>query len=661
MAKLDLPDPRRRRGGLRPAALRALVAERVRLLRLLPLAGRRSTAALLAVMATMVLTGPAVAVLTGELLDEVTRAGTSGESAWVIAGLSGTLLLQQLVRPLSELLMTQATRQIDGALRARVRLTALAPATISHLDEAEFQNDAARASEIGEGWWVRSAGTAAYSSMLLAGRVLSAAASALVLARWFPWLAAFLLLASLLNRSLQRRQWTHLVAVGDQLTEGQRRVDYFDELAAGPAAAKEIRLFGLADWVVNRRSAEHWELRAPYWALRRSLLRHQGLTVALSVSCGASALLVPGWEAAQGTIGVGALGVCLTSAMGVVQITLMGYETFDIEYGKGAVQAVDRLVAQYGEDDRLVAQYGAAEDDRPAPARPSVPVAPGQPARRAPAVRFEHVEFSYPGTDQPVLRNLDLTIEPGEVLAVVGVNGAGKTTLTKLLAGLYPPTRGRITVDGRSLGGVPIAAWRRRLSVVYQDFVRYPATVRDNISWGAPEHIPEPDEDSELLEVARRSGTDPLLRGLPRGLDTQLWRTGSGGQDLSGGQWQKLAIARVLHATGHGRDLIVLDEPTANLDVRAEIEFFEKVVAGARSDGVSVVLISHRLSTLRQADRIVVLDDGAVTESGNHDQLLAAGGTYARLWRLQASRFTDHEPPFVKPTAGGSGIEEAVR
>ncbi|MFD9317580.1 ABC transporter ATP-binding protein [Streptomyces sp. NPDC060053] len=632
MTTFETPDPRLGLGVLRASALRTLITERARLLRLLRFSGRWPLAAMLTLTCVQVLCGPAVALLVGVIVARVAGGAGVRELSAVLVALMAVWLLQQMVRPLRELIMTGATRRIDGVLRARIRHTALAPRGIAHLDESAFQDDASRAGEIGEGWWVRSAGTAAYSSLHLTGRVLSAGLSALLLAVHFPWLACWLFAASLLSRSLQRRQWTFLVAAGDRLAGGQRRVDYFDELAAGLEAAKEIRLFGLADWVVQRRATAHWDLRGPFWALRRSILRRQGLSVALSVSCGATALLVPGLAAADGGIAVDELAVCLGAAAGIFQITLVGFESFDIEYGQGAVQAVDRLMARYG--------------NRPEQARePAIPRRRPPQARRAPLVRFEHVEFRYPGADHSVLDGLDLVVAPGEVLAVVGVNGAGKTTLTKLLAGLYEPVGGRITVDGRPLADLDITAWRRRLSVVHQGFLRYPATARDNITLGAPETVSETGRDEAVLAAARRAGAEDLLRVLPDGLETQLWRTGSAGRDLSGGQWQKLAVTRTLYATAHGRDLIVLDEPTANLDVKAETEFFRRVVAKAGADGVSVVLISHRLSTLRHADRIAVLEGGRITEGGSHEELLSRGGTYAKLWWLQASRFASGEAP----------------
>ncbi|MFI6481932.1 ABC transporter ATP-binding protein [Nonomuraea sp. NPDC050663] len=602
---MDIPDPRRGLGALHPSELRTQLSERLRLLRLLPLAGRGYVAAQFGAVSLWVVGTPAIALMTGEL---VTRVTEGRDAVPALLGLLGALLLSRLSLPLVQLVMTGATRRIDGALRARLRAIALAPRTIAHLEESRFQDDALRASEIAEGWMVRSSGAAAFSNVFLAGRVLAAALSALVLAAWYPWLALFLLAASLFSRAVQRRQWSYFVSYGDTLAPGQRRLDYLDEVAAGLEAAKEIRLFGLADWIVMRRASAHWDLRSPMWALRRSILRRQGLTAVIAVASAATAFLVPGLAAAAGSITPAVLATCLVAAFGIFEITPVGTETFDIEYGKGAVQAVDRLSEAYG--------------SRPEPVAPAITTA---------AVRFDGVGFRYPGGERPVLRDLELTVNPGEVLAVVGVNGAGKTTLTKLLAGLYEPTDGRVLVDGRDLKDCDVDAWRRRLSVVYQDFLRYPATARDNVVLGAPELAAD---EASVLEAVRQAG-------VRTGLDDQLWRTGTGGRDLSGGQWQRLAIARTLYATAHGRDLIILDEPTANLDVSAEIEFFEKVVRGARARGIAVVLISHRLSTIRGADRIVVLDGGRITESGSHDELLRREGTYAGLWRLQAARFAE--------------------
>lgn len=622
-----VPDPRLTLGALHPRELRALLIERRDLLALLCHVSPGALAGMMLLTIGSVLTMPAIALLVSRVVDRAAHGGSLAELTAPLAGIAVALFVQQLVVALTELVKVAVSRPIDGALRARLRALAIRPRGIAHLEEPAFQDDAQRAGEIGEGWWVRSAGTAVFSSVVVLGRILGAALSAGVLAAHFPVLAVFLFTATLLNRSAQRRQWTYLVTESDRLAAGQRRIDYYDELAAGSAAAKEIRLFGLADWLIGRRADAHWALRSPYWALRRSILRRQGLTIALSVGCGAAAFLVPGLAATRGELSAGDLMMCLTAAMGIFVVTQTGIESFDIEYGKGALAAVQRLERRYGDT--------AVTEQRRLPGVPR--------GDRAVEVRLENVSFTYPTAERPVLAGLDLEIRPGEVLAVVGVNGAGKTTLTKLIAGLYEPSGGRVRLDGRDLTEVDAESWRRRIGTIYQDYVRYPATARDNIAFGAPETADLPDARLDAL-VHRSTGASSavdLLDALPQGLDTLLWRTGSGGRDLSGGQWQKLAVARTLHATAHGRDLVILDEPTANMDVKAELEFFRSVVEDCRRRGVSVVLISHRLSTIRDADRIVVLDGGRITETGSHPELLAADETYARLWRLQAARFDE--------------------
>ena len=250
------------------------------------------------------------------------------------------------------------------------------------------------------------------------------------------------------------------------------------------------------------------------------------------------------------------------------------------------------------------------------------------------AIRFEDVRFAYPGSSRPVLDGLDLELPAGLCTAIVGVNGAGKTTLVKLLTRLHEPTSGRLTVDGTDLADLDVAAWRRQVSVVFQDFVRYELSAADNIAVGA---VHARRDAAVLRGAAEKAGIAEAVDALPGGFDTTLSRAYEGGADLSGGQWQRIAIARSLYALEAGARLLVLDEPTSALDVRAEAEFFDHFVELTR--GVTSVLISHRFSSVRRADRIVVIDAGRVVEQGTHDELVAADGHYARLFRLQAERF----------------------
>jgi len=248
-------------------------------------------------------------------------------------------------------------------------------------------------------------------------------------------------------------------------------------------------------------------------------------------------------------------------------------------------------------------------------------------AEKMPAreIRFRNVRFAYPGTDQPVLDQFDLTVPAGSSLAIVGQNGAGKTTLAKLLCRLYDPQEGAIEIDGVDLRQIEVDAWRERLAAVFQDFIRFELPLRDNI---APSGAP----DDVIQAALAEAGAAQLARP-----DTILARGYEGGTDLSGGQWQRIALARALCAVKQGAGLVLLDEPTAQLDVRGEAEIFERILAATRK--VTTILISHRFSTVRHADRICVLEHGRVIELGSHDELMAVSGRYRTMFDLQASRF----------------------
>ncbi|HUK53017.1 MAG TPA: ABC transporter ATP-binding protein, partial [Candidatus Binatia bacterium] len=248
--------------------------------------------------------------------------------------------------------------------------------------------------------------------------------------------------------------------------------------------------------------------------------------------------------------------------------------------------------------------------------------AAGMPARE---IRFRNVCFTYPGASAPVLDGFDLTIPAGTSLAIVGQNGAGKTTLAKLLCRLYDPQGGAIEVDGVQIQDFELDAWRARLAAVFQDFIRFELPLRENV---APSGAP----DTVILAALVEAGAADLT-----GLDTVLSRSYEGGTDLSGGQWQRVALARALCAVKMGAGVVLLDEPTAQLDVRGEAEIFERILAATRH--ATTILISHRFSTVRHADRICVLEHGRVVELGTHDELMAAAGRYRTMFDLQAARF----------------------
>ncbi|HTL97057.1 MAG TPA: ABC transporter ATP-binding protein, partial [Gemmatimonadaceae bacterium] len=300
-----------------------------------------------------------------------------------------------------------------------------------------------------------------------------------------------------------------------------------------------------------------------------------------------------------------ALVVFAQSAIGVSMIAFGGLN-WSLDSASAPVAAVLRL-------EPAMASAGAL--------RPGRRTALGMPARE---IRFRDVSFAYPG-GAPVLEHFDLVIPAGSSMAIVGQNGAGKTTLAKLLCRLYDPQAGAIEVDGVNLRELSIDAWRERLTAVFQDFIRFELPLRDNV---APNGAP----DETIYAALEAAGAARLAR-----LDTVLARGYDDGTDLSGGQWQRVALARALSAVARGAGLVLLDEPTAQLDVRGEAEIFDRILGATRQ--CTTLLISHRFSTVRHADRICVLEHGRVVELGPHDQLMALGGRYRTMFDLQAKRF----------------------
>jgi len=351
------------------------------------------------------------------------------------------------------------------------------------------------------------------------------------------------------------------------------------------------------------------------WHSRRA---HRGLTAAavLALALSHAAVLgVIGREASQGRLSSGALLVFLQAVIATRDLGLID----DWGWFLGQALGVSGRVAAL----RAEARASTA-------ASPVVPLPALEPGTRGRvAVRLDGVRFTYRGRERPTLDGVTLHIPPGQSLAIVGENGAGKSTLVKLLCGLYEPDGGQVTLDGAA----PRQA-RGRVGVIFQDFVRWPLSLRENVGFG---HLPSLADGAALDRALAQAGGTRLLERLPRGWETVLSREFADGAELSGGQWQRVALARALAAVHGGAGLLILDEPTASLDVRAEAELFERFLEVTR--GVTTVLVSHRLASVRHADRIVVIDGGRVVEDGSHDQLIRRGGRYAGMYALQAARF----------------------
>jgi len=420
---------------------------------------------------------------------------------------------------------------------------------------------------------------------------------------------------------LQFRVYRRHFARHDSVAPDERLARHYLELATEPGAAKEIRLFGLGPHLIER----HRRLTEAYnTMLFRDQLRRAWAGIA------AGGLYGAGLAAAIGFVGW--LALDRRASLGDVALTVQV-----ARLAIGQVQSAARQAAWLAELSFVGERYLWLLDYRPSvvarPAGESVPA----PARIEQGITLEGVSFTYPGTDAPVLDDVSLFIPAHTTVALVGENGAGKTSLVKLLCRFYDPTAGRILVDGVDLRDLDLDAWRAGTGAAFQDFVHFQLVAREAVGVG---DLPAVDDLERIGVSASRAGADRVIERLPHGLATQLGRWFEGGVDLSEGEWQRVALARGLMRPSPA--MLILDEPTASLDPRAEHEVFatfSAMVRGGDGSAPITILVSHRFSTVRMADVIVVLSDGRIEEMGAHDDLLAAGGRYAELFRLQASRY----------------------
>jgi ATP-binding cassette, subfamily B, bacterial len=429
-------------------------------------------------------------------------------------------------------------------------------------------------------------------------------ASAIILARYTWWAPIVLGGAWLATHYLLRESAIWRDRNTDEVRGAQRDADYAYRLAVDPPASKELRLFGIAAWTIERFIARRKRLHELQYAATRLRERSVVWSMLLVVSANVLVFWLLANDAAAGRISLGEAVVYVQSAIGVSLIAFGGF-SWALDGASAPVAAVLRL------EPAMRAAGDLASGTRPAD---------GAPERE---IRFRDVTFAY--TDTPVLEHFDLVIPAGTSLAIVGQNGAGKTTLAKLLCRLYDPQSGALEIDGADIREFDLASWRSRVTAVFQDFLRLELPLRDNVApAGAPDDV--------ILAALQSAGAANLA-----GLDTILARGYTGGTDLSGGQWQRIALARALASVKLGAGVILLDEPTAQLDVRGEAEIFDRLLAATRH--CTTILISHRFSTVRHADRICVLEHGRVVELGTHEELMALAGRYRTMFDLQAQRF----------------------
>ena len=542
--------------------------------------------------------------------------------------LAGTLfVLLQVLTPLHQAIGKNLGSRTAAWLYDELMASCAQPPGVAHLEDDALASDLAMARDFDLG--ISGPPLAISMDFIAIGLVefLAGLVAALLLAAYAWWAPLLLGGAWLATHWLLRESAVWQDRNTSEVREAQRHADYGYRLAVDAPAAKELRVFGLADWTVARFVSHRRRLYDLRWAATR--LRERPLAASLVLVLGANLVLFAALaqDALAGDLPLGELVTFASAAIATSMIAFGGL-SWALDGAAAPVEATARLQP-------AMARAGAL-------ATPSAP--PGEAARRVLSrsesgvgeIRFVDVHFSYPGQSQPVLAGVNLTIPAGSSLAIVGQNGAGKTTLAKLLCRLYDPQRGRIEVDGVDLRDLPIDAWRARLAAVFQDFIRFELSLRDNIAPLSLRDSITPLDDAALRAALADAGVAERLA-----LDTVLARAYAGGTDLSGGQWQRVALARALCGVRAGAGLVLLDEPTAQLDVRGELEIFGRVLAATRD--VTTILVSHRFSTVRQADRICVLEQGRVLELGDHDALMAQGGRYRTMFDLQAARFGEPE------------------
>ena len=480
---------------------------------------------------------------------------------------------------------------------------------LGHFDNSDWHDRLARAKR--DVSW--RPGDLTWSVLGLSGNIVTIVLMAGLLASLHWVLVLLALTAAILSLVLERRVTARLYEFFYKETPEEREREYLGDLLVQPRTTKEIRAYVLADYLLGRHRDRSEELYRQRELMYRSGARVSLLTGLVTGTALALAYLFVAVEGVSGTIDPGGVVLVIgaftsvSATLGNISSTFVAVDqhtTFLEDYF--SFLAVGRLIP-------------VAERPRDVPTSFEA------------GIEFDEVTFTYPGGTEPAVEDLSLHIRGGELLALVGENGAGKSTLIKLLLRFYDPAHGAIRVGGADLRELDPESWRSRIGVLFQDYASYELSVRENVQMGRPGDIAD---DRKVLTALEDAHSDWLLKKMPKGLDAKVGRLFEGGHDLSGGEWQRLALARIMYRNA---DIWILDEPTASLDPEAEAAIFAELKAMLH--GRIGIVISHRFSTVRIADRIAVIENGKVSELGTHEELLGARGRYAHLFELQAAGY----------------------
>ena len=480
---------------------------------------------------------------------------------------------------------------------------------LGHFDNSDWHDRLARAKR--DVSW--RPGDLTWSVLGLSGNIVTIVLMAGLLASLHYILVVLALAAALVSLALERRVTARLYEFYYKETPEEREREYLGDLLVQPRTTKEIRAYVLADYLLARhrdRSEELYRLREQMYQSGTRVSMMTGLVTGTAL---ALAYLFVAYQGVAGAIDPGGV-VLVIGAFSAVSATL------------GQVSSTFVSVDQHTTFLEDYFSFLAIDALVPVPSPPR-PV----PASLAAGIEFDDISFTYPGGTEPAVAGLNLHIRSGELIALVGENGAGKSTLVKLLLRFYDADRGAVRVGGADLRELDPNELRNRIGVLFQDYASYELTVRENVAMGRPGG---PVDDARVLAALRDSRSEWLVKKMPNGLDSKVGRLFEGGHDLSGGEWQRLALARIMYRDA---DIWILDEPTSSLDPEAEAAIFAELKAMLR--GRVGIVISHRFSTVRIADRIAVIADGKVTELGSHEELLKARGRYAELFELQAAGY----------------------